>query len=275
MHRPACHRFALCRGFTLIELLVVISIIALLIALLLPALQQARLAARRAVNAANLRSLVQSLHIQGLDNNGYFVGFQSNGEFINEGRGVGGSPSVKAGMNTQRRYWELLDGGYTAAEGIISPLEYLREGDASNPPRTVWEGGGINDFERWHYSYAMLALQWMNGNDLGGEAYRDARRSEWGSSVSSQAIIVGDRDTDAEGYSSGGNPKWYDGERWNGAFGRGDGSVSHGDYLQRTQYGGILTLSDNIFASHPAHAGGPGALIHRSIAVGRPQWDYW
>ena len=271
-------------GFTLIELLVVISIIALLIALLLPALQAVRENAMRAVNASNVRSLLQALHAQGADNNGYFVGYNSRGNFINTGRGRFGLAGREAGMNTQRRYWELIEGRYTDPAALISPFEYRHDYDEDweaephrrDPKREVFEGNDIQDFGRHNYSYALLALQWMNSNDLGGETYRDARRAEWRTSAGSQAILAGDRDAGMIFWHGvGADPTWYDGEAWEGHFGRGDGSVSFGDYEQTTRYGGIWTEYDNIFSSHANHAGGPGALTHRSIAVGRPQWDHW
>jgi prepilin-type N-terminal cleavage/methylation domain-containing protein/prepilin-type processing-associated H-X9-DG protein len=68
------HRLPRHSGFTLVELLVVIGIIALLISMLLPALNKARRAASTVACAANLRSIVQAMHIYASQNNGYFPG---------------------------------------------------------------------------------------------------------------------------------------------------------------------------------------------------------
>ena len=61
------------RAFTLIELLVVIAIIALLIAILVPSLTRARRQARRTICSANMRSLIQAVHLYANDHKEHLV----------------------------------------------------------------------------------------------------------------------------------------------------------------------------------------------------------
>jgi prepilin-type N-terminal cleavage/methylation domain-containing protein/prepilin-type processing-associated H-X9-DG protein len=57
-------------GFTLVELLVVIGIIAILISILLPTLRRVRQAANTTACAAQMRSIIQGLHIYASENKG-------------------------------------------------------------------------------------------------------------------------------------------------------------------------------------------------------------
>lgn len=60
------------RGFTLIELLVVVAIIAILMAILIPALSGARINARRAVCASNMRQVGIGISMYCEENAGWF-----------------------------------------------------------------------------------------------------------------------------------------------------------------------------------------------------------
>ncbi len=262
------------RGFTLIELLVVISIIALLIALLLPALAAVREAAFRTENAANLRSVIQSIHGHATDNNGYFVGRRSNGNWLTTVAGRHREADERhMGKHVQARYWLLLEGMYMDPEALISPYEGR---DDPEHQREQWNAEeGSDGFEMDNYSYALLAPQWRNSAEE-TEEMRQARVNEWSNTYNSEAIIAGHRNFATNPHAGGGNPQWYDGEDWESAFGRNDGSVvTIGHYIQRTRYDGILSEEDNIFNTRQRGAEGVGGLIHRGIAVDRPQWDHW
>ncbi len=254
------HRF----GFTLVELLVVISIIALLIALLLPALAAVRDRAMRITNSANLRSTIQALHATAADNRGYFIGLDEYGRPVPN---VGGRAS---GAHVQARYFLMFEGGYIDPEGVISPYEedYPRKDEHGREP---WPGGSASEFEYTHYSYSMLSIGEGPGSS---EDTVEGRRRAWSDGVGSGAVIAADRNAreDQNRYGARHSPDWYDLEEWEGARGRGDGSVDWGSYIvSRTRYGHVTSEDDNIF--HPGE--GAGALVARGQTTDHPQFDRW
>jgi prepilin-type N-terminal cleavage/methylation domain-containing protein/prepilin-type processing-associated H-X9-DG protein len=74
------------RAFTLVELLVVIAIIALLVSLLMPAVASAMRQAKRIQCAANLRGILQGMHLYAQENGGAIPGgANTSGAFLYKG----------------------------------------------------------------------------------------------------------------------------------------------------------------------------------------------
>src|ERR1051326_6857092 len=71
------------RGFTLLELLVVIAVIAILISILIPAVRRIRAAGERTYCAANIRSILQAMHMYAAAHKDFIVGGPySSGAFL-------------------------------------------------------------------------------------------------------------------------------------------------------------------------------------------------
>jgi len=110
------------RAFTLIELLVVIAIIAMLISMLLPALGKAREAARQIKDAANLRSMVQSMVIWAGNNSDDYPlpsRIDRGDQTIALPPGV---PSIVKD-NTGNIFSLLIYGGFLPPELLVCPAE--------------------------------------------------------------------------------------------------------------------------------------------------------
>ena len=194
------------KGFTLIELLVVVAIIALLIAILLPAISRARELAKRAVCAANLRGIGQSMNIYANDEREwfpvhYFSVTHSTGAAAPQthsitylsrmgstgslliSRATAGTPtsySTNAG-HVSRSLFLLVVGGQSTTEQFICPssgdtADDLRNRgtDSTTGPESAAQPG-INRFDFRGWSYMSYAYQMPFGRRGQARVSMDAR----------------------------------------------------------------------------------------------------
>lgn len=214
MTRPARNR-----GFTLLELAVVIVFAVVLLVILLPIFfgfnPPTSRPAPQIQSSTQLRGIHQGLVIYaqsnkgGPNNPGYYPGLDAQG-----------NPTA---ITVEERFKILLDANMFTPEYLINP---------SDTAKTAWQSG---PFASGNYSYAALQVPAQGG-----------RHEEWAETISTQAIILSDRNT---GTTQQPESVWTStGEPWKGTVTRNDGST----YFESTdtfdtKYGSVETKDDRLF----------------------------
>lgn len=133
----------------------------------------ARETARRMQNNTQLRGIHQGLVTYSTSNKNRFPGINMAGE--NEG------------IEVESRFQTLLEGDYFTPEYAISPSEI-------DPAIVEW--AGTSPLRSLNYSFAMLQVP---DADPDKEDHEQGRRTEWGQTLNSLAVVMSDRNTGIPG----------------------------------------------------------------------------
>lgn len=177
-------------SINIVQLAVALLIMTVLIALVLPMFGSPRINSRHMQNSTQLRGIHQGLVTFANSNKNWFPGINPDGTTLD--------------LRIEYRYQILLEGDYITPDYAINPseTELITEWDEwADDSRPV---------TKTNYSYAMLQIP----EDEHG------RRSEWGQTLNSQAVVMSDRNTGISGsptsvHTTSSQSAWSGGVLWN------------------------------------------------------------
>jgi len=232
-------------SFNIVHLAIALLIVVVVFVIAWVVLSGAGREQKRYAASNQLRGVHQGLVTMSNSNKEWFVGLDSQGDYVTPASGqlVGtGDAAVwvgQQGIDIQSRFAMLIEGEFFTPDYAVSPSEI----DANIRP---WDRKGRMTAE--HYSYAMLQVPKQGG-----------RHTAWGLSLNGHAILLSDRNL---GTADKPRSIHSDGGPWRGHVVWNDNhSAYEMEHVYETQYGEAKpTKDDHLFAS-------PGVddalLIHR------------